>query len=547
MNAYITVLGYWITLVLAYVIIAANSFIFKKENGDVTTITWKSLVFLFIVLLLSPSIIVFVPFVILYRQLVHKILAFKCAENYGGLLNGGDTVHIIENVNESKIKVLFMVGYEKNNSKSFYNHVKEKIMTSKITKCAKTSAVFRKSYGYYYYVKNQVNIEDCIKQLTLPGKYTKTEALMEYLEATEDIPFPENDFGLWDVFIGTHPVNWKTDVPDKTYYPVLLRFHHSLFDGYHLITTVFGNFSDLKVANGSTPKLQIQTNNVFRRLYMILRKFCAAVAFPWRVFLIINANNSSVLCKAKLQNKKIFSHCLDRNKRYMQVVKEIKQSNGVSFTDVILAAISSSFSEYILKNSTTDVTYTSIATPEVPQATDLLISPHQSNDTSLICKNVVYFSVRHLPIYKNINVLERLNLVKNQGGFLKSSYQIMVDYYIFNFLFATFPYVILKKILKRMRVTAVVTNLPGPPKTTCLSGNILEDILMWSISKSSTHTGISIVILTYDGQLQISLTVDKAVISCKHDVDSILSNIYKGLDKLHQEISGNNNSISKRD
>ncbi|KAK4882042.1 hypothetical protein RN001_005361 [Aquatica leii] len=181
----------------------------------------------------------------------------------------------------------------------------------------------------------------------------------------------------------------------------------------------------------------------------------------------------------------------------MQLVKAIKQVSGVSFTDVILAAISSSFSEYISKNSTTDVMYNAIATPKVPEATKLLILPQQNNETSLICENVVYYSVRHLPICKNIKVLERLNLVKHQGGFLKCSYQIIVDYYIFNFLFSTFSDVILKRILNCSRITAVITNLPAPLKTTFFSDNVLEDLVMWSISKVSTDAGISIVISTY--------------------------------------------------
>ncbi|KAK4882040.1 hypothetical protein RN001_005359 [Aquatica leii] len=409
------------------------------------------------------------------------------------------------------------------------------------------AAVFKKSFGYYYYVNNQVNIEDCIKKLTVPTENTKTEALIQFIESIEDVPLPRNNSGLWDVFIGTHSVTWNSGMPDKVYYPILFRFHHSLTDGYHLITTIFGNFSDAKLANEKFPKSKKHTNSTFKRIYVNLRQLYEMVAFPWKFFLTIVFGNSNTLCKTKLQNKKIFNFYADKDKRYFQVVKEIKKHfRGVSFTNIILAAISSSFSNYFLKNISTISTYVPIITPEIPEATELLLVQYQDNKSSLICKNKLCYFIRYLPIHKNYSTLQRLNIVDNQGGFSSNSYYIMATYNYLNFLFSTFPDIIIKKVLKLVPTTAIVSNLPAPPKTTCLSGNSLEDIITFSICRSLLNTGISIVILTYGSRLQISLSADVAVISSKEEINNMLHNIYSSLDELHQQISINNNAVFKK-
>ncbi|KAF5295550.1 hypothetical protein FQR65_LT10413 [Abscondita terminalis] len=371
-------------------------------------------------------------------------------------------------------------------------------------------------------------------------------SFMKFYDEIEDVPYPGNDFGFWDVFIGTHPIDWKPQVSNKTYYPILLRYHHSLFDGYHLMTTIFGNFSDAKMTLHDVQKFDTNIiKKCFEKTYVLFRQLYETCTFPWRYFLIANENNFSILCKSKLQNKKIFSYRCEENPRYIQLIKEIKrQVHGISFTDVILAALSSSLSQYIIKNSTTIPNHITVSTPEVPKAKDLLNTAMQGDEASLTCKNKVHFSLRSLPVDEHMDMKQRLNLLKDQGGFLKSPYQIMVDYYVMTFISSTFPDMILKKIFNCMRNSAIVTNLPGPPKTTCLSGHPLEMMIMHSISKSSTNTGISCLFSTYDGRLQTTLTADRAVISSKREMDDIILNIYKSLDELYDQVCANNNSTN---
>ncbi|KAK4882039.1 hypothetical protein RN001_005358 [Aquatica leii] len=125
MNIYTALLGSWTTLILIYVTTAVIAFSFqKKRTDDLVHITWKSLLLLYLALLFAPLMAIIILFFMVYKRLVHKILTFMSDENYGGLLNADDVVYAIENAKDSKVKVLFVVGYEKNNSISFYNYVK---------------------------------------------------------------------------------------------------------------------------------------------------------------------------------------------------------------------------------------------------------------------------------------------------------------------------------------------------------------------------------------------------------------------------------------
>jgi hypothetical protein len=77
--------------------------------------------------------------------------------------------------------------------------------------------------------------------------------------------------------------------------------------------------------------------------------------------------------------------------------------------------------------------------------------------------------------------------------------------------------------------TAVMTNVPGPPKTVYFAGVPVKAVLFWG--PTSGHVGMSVAIFSYRGEVTVGLMVDAKLIP---DPDEIVKGLEAELDALAQ-------------
>ncbi|KAB0801850.1 hypothetical protein PPYR_04036 [Photinus pyralis] len=554
-TAYVhTVLQAWAVLSVLYTLVAVKYSHLMKNNPGFFTINFTEFGWLLLIVLFAPVITVFMLVLLAYRQLVRVLIKLKHGKDFGGLLNAADAVHVLETSRESKLGVLFVLKYKKSNPTSFYQTFENAVYSTSLIICPKTRAIFQKSMGYFYYLKNQVTLSECIHKITVTNdgkKVTDKSTFMQFLHEREDTPLPKDNAGLWDVFIGTNPIQWKSENTDEDadFYPILFRYHHSLFDGYHLLKTIFNNFSDERLPKqvtqqGGLPTVRC-TMSAWIRSY--IQHLGIIVITPWRLFMLTKtlAKDCNMLCGKKLRNEKLFGFNIEETPYYVDSIKTAKKKvPGTSFTDVVLTAISMALTKYF--NASGDVpSHITVATPEVPHATNLLqIATTRNTKKQSVCENKVKFSLRKLPIGKqHMSADKKLELISQQGSYFKNPTAVEADYTVTHTLFALLPVPMLVRLFNTARYTAIVTNLPGPRATSFCNGHSLQDIVAWSISKETTRTGISFLISTYDNRLGVTMTADRAIISRYEDIDSIVKNIYIAIDDLTNSI--NHNDIAK--
>ncbi|KAK5650197.1 hypothetical protein RI129_001226 [Pyrocoelia pectoralis] len=361
-----TALQIWVFLSVLYTLRAAQC---SYRSQKFLTFHFTEFLWLLLILLFMPVIILLILILFTYRQFVCFLINIKYGKNFGGLLDGADIVHALETPRGSKLGALFILKYKKNSSISFYETFKNAVYTTNLVRCPKTRAILKKSLGYFYYLKNKVTLSECVRKITVTNsgeKVVDKSTFMKFLHESEDIPLPSDNSGLWDVFIGTHPIQWTTEITDENvdFYPILFRFHHSLFDGYHLIKTIFDNFSDHEFSHEVTG-LRVLPNevvtrrntlvtfrNTFSRIKSCIRHLYIIIIAPWRFFMMTKAlaKDCNILCGKKLSDEKLFGFKIEEHPFYIDIIKTAKrQFPGASFTDIILTAISMALTKHFKK------------------------------------------------------------------------------------------------------------------------------------------------------------------------------------------------------
>ncbi len=106
--------------------------------------------------------------------------------------------------------------------------------------------------------------------------------------------------------------------------------------------------------------------------------------------------------------------------------------------------------------------------------------------------------------------LERLMMVRQRMLDLKTSYEPAVTLGLFAAL-GYLPKIVQDQLSDMLasRATAVMTNVPGPPKPLTVAGSRLRQMLFWVPQSGDIGMGVSI--LSYAGQVQFGLMTDDAL------------------------------------
>ncbi|MCA9996351.1 MAG: wax ester/triacylglycerol synthase family O-acyltransferase [Anaerolineales bacterium] len=126
------------------------------------------------------------------------------------------------------------------------------------------------------------------------------------------------------------------------------------------------------------------------------------------------------------------------------------------------------------------------------------------------------------------DVVERLAVVREQLAELKQSPEAVLSFGLLQAMGLT-PAEVQAQMAKMWggQITAVLTNLPGPPIPLYLAGQAIEQIMVWEPQLG--RTGLSLSLISYAGQVYIGLTTDAGLVP---DPDLILDGVYAEYEEM---------------
>ncbi|KYN02419.1 hypothetical protein ALC62_06799 [Cyphomyrmex costatus] len=211
----------------------------------------------------------------------------------------------------------------------------------------------------------------------------------------------------------------------------------------------------------------------------------------------------------------------DKSQNLLTKIREIRRNTGAKFEDVVLAAFSVSVHKYHL----------SIKKP-IPDALTVILPirmsmPHENlildNKFSIALLRICISNANGQTIVepsRDSQFFKRLQNITRTNNELRKSSDILLNFWFMKYLSALLPRKILKAFLLS-HSTMVFSNMCGPEKVRILN-NSLSNIVFWIPNKSTTALGLSL--LSYGGNLHLSLIADKSIVKDERSLDELLEN-----------------------
>ena len=200
-------------------------------------------------------------------------------------------------------------------------------------------------------------------------------------------------------------------------------------------------------------------------------------------------------------------------------VKSVSKAFGCTVNDVLIAAVSGAFRQYMIS-----VGDDPDELPDIRATVPVNLRPLEHAQELGNHFGLVFLS---LPLSID-NPLERLYAVNDRMNELKSSKQAAVT---LGFLAALGlgPSAVQKPVLDLLsqKATAVLTNVPGPQQPLYLAGAKLKELMFWVPQNGSVGLGISI--LSYNGQVFFGLISDSRLLAEPSEVISRFNSEFEKL------------------
>ncbi|CAD6215899.1 GSCOCG00000716001-RA-CDS [Cotesia congregata] len=597
-------------------------------------------------LLTAPVISILLVTFFIYRQIVCLTLKITLGEKFAGLLEGTDCVWAIED--PSALSVINILGVLELNSLSNGINILEEVRALMVIKerlllfpsFEKLFWKREKKYGYYFWRRSGVNLEERVRLLDVDHSRCKEtcnyyrEYLREIIAQECNKPLPENHSMGWEILI-LQNCQKKTFGSERTV-SLLFRVHHCVGDGVALLRLLLEAIADssnskVKVQLLDDKKIKIKVNQsnllsipILRRcssiygslkyssdvvyyssdvlsaampfaigipLYRIFKSFQKYLKVQWellgcseaeemkvkiiktlkiiRVIIIETLKKLRKVCKNIFKNIMaliLIPDCLFRqaclsfdesalhgpeltgNKKIscwiedtsdshvslLEKIRDIKNITDTRFGDVVLAALSANLYKHFHQIGKT-----------APKKLTIVIPARMSKpNQKLALKN--RFSVGLLPLcISEVNgicceptndprkLLDRLRDVSRSTRKLRTDPDYLINYWVMTWFSAALPEVFLRTFLKSYS-TMVFSNLPGPQAVAVL-GHTLKKVAFWIPSRGTTGIGCSL--LTYNGNVHLSLQADEAVVSEETSLDEILKGTIDDIKALHDIIT----------
>nr|XP_022902192.1 uncharacterized protein LOC111414956 [Onthophagus taurus] len=494
--------------------LAKEAFNFKSiqhhiARSDLLKILVRYLTVLLTLLLLSTYILV-VPF-ILIRCILHVILLIKHGKNFGGFLKGFSALFEAQR-EKSTIVTVFTI--ENTNKDEFVE--KLKLITENLHKCNYMfSSVIKSFFGYKYFLKNQIEPEQILTNVTLNSKNAITRNdLLEYLEGYKII----KDGKLWEIVVFDQPLMVAENKPNELV--VMIRVNHSVTDAYFMIALYRKYLLDpvkteQKEINLRQPKRAFSLDDLFLNTNPLNPGI--------EQFLFHGSENQFI------------STFLEHEAKYVRKIKKIKDCLDVGFTDVLLAALVKSVSDFLEKKLGKCGKDVVIHLTTRGRSDDMVNIVNGTFDTNELSNEFALLQFVAPTATKRTSAIDYLRSVNKSCINAKSSIDILLFYLIPKVTCQFFPTFINKFGCDLMLRNVCIMNT----NMSAVDGGTIGNKKITSVfAYTSLHfnQGMMLNTVTFRNNIQACLVGRVEFLKNRDDIDTILKNMFVFIDELENEL-----------
>ncbi|XP_058053823.1 uncharacterized protein LOC131205651 [Anopheles bellator] len=555
---------------------------FTSGAMDMRRAIYTFLAFLEFVLI-SPLLVGVILVFKFYRTAIELVLRQRHGNHFKGLLDGADVVWAIENENSrGMINILTHVeepsgGHHSTISAEILLTLRKRISSRLMGYYQPHPKMFWKrnvELGYYFWSdQSQLTVEDYIRYLELVPlsegqSHIEEHHLRTLLSAINNRNLPAAHTSSWEVLVGRQPIIDESKHILK--YPILFRVHHSLGDGVALMRLLLESIVDREVpsrwkylsklkvmninyilennntsAHQNLYKQETRSVRLWKKLPSVadlvmqmdrMRRILWTIYTAPAFFHDVSRRqvDSNCIHATKMSHEKVVSWLYEENTGHtmVDIIKRTKRLlPGTRFSDVFLAALSSSLEQYF-RNRCDQL-------PPAQSLTVVLPARIEKESPHLKLHNRFSVALQTLPIASGIcledsnrclALRKRILAIKSHSDALRSSSDYMINFWIMSKMTCLFPEAILRRILKSAHSTIAISNLPGPQQLPRIQGRELKNLSFFIPNLGTTAVGITL--LTYGGKLQLGILADRAVIGTEDEAHSILQGAVDELEKM---------------
>ncbi|KAF5303712.1 hypothetical protein FQR65_LT00856 [Abscondita terminalis] len=347
------------SLILFFLWVLKENIAEIRKNTTNNLVVVKFLICIPLLFTVCIVLTIIVPLGRIYQIIAAVILKIKLGEEYCDIVKGSNNLMTADTWKHSLIKTLVIVQYNKTLAKKDFLTYTKEILERRRSEKKIHKKFFTTLYsfmGLLFYKNIKIDMSDILRPLPITKNLDKN-GLMNLLKGCFYETLPLNGTALWDVYVGTQPINnWKENHnADIEYYPLLFRTHHVVADGTSLVKTfnlVFQGEEHWK--NDSVSNFQPTKTTAQKILVDAHQRFKTCVMFLSSAYLFAlhKGYDSNDLHGKPFKCEEVMQGGFDQDGVYFQKVKKIKKMcPEVSFPQILIAACSASLYEYYQKVS----------------------------------------------------------------------------------------------------------------------------------------------------------------------------------------------------
>nr|XP_022918830.1 uncharacterized protein LOC111427766 [Onthophagus taurus] len=454
--------------------------------------------------LLAPIILI----CLIKNNLIKLFLKLRYDEKYGNV-SGMDSYFEC-----TKNQAFFVNIVEHSGSIEELQIIIKKSTTHLLQSHYKFSSTIHNIFGVYYYLKNQVFLNDVfsIENIDVSSK----DLLKNYMEKHCFSDF--DDKSLWKVILFETAIKWNEMDNSKTYYAILIRFNHCLGDAIALSMYLQQYFYN-NVKSKYLEKLRNNTESkdVFNRSNL------GSVLFAGP-----KLNYTEINLFPSHQKLAVF---MEHEPKYIRLIKYISKQLNCSFTDVIIICAMSSITNYLNMEGvkTTNFIVSNTSRPRLGDNINLILEQKElSNNFTMEAFN--------LPLkHQNILIKFKEILPILRDGRNSDTGQII--YWIIKLLSNLHPKLLRKFArLNSEGATLGITNIPFADYCKIGTSTVQN---MFTIPNNFENTKFVMVVATFQDKLQTALITKKNLKVSREELQEILNNCFLNIDRLYEEVKLN--------
>ncbi|XP_018320543.1 uncharacterized protein LOC108733738 isoform X2 [Agrilus planipennis] len=458
---------------------------------------------LLISVVVVPLLIAVVILCTLYRGLVYVILKAKYKEKFKGFVAGRDVIWLVEEPQSRNIVVaLLLVEEVEGMSKSVYETVKEAILNETqygSLKDTKLVYSFHKSLGYFYNIDEGSLSDECIVEFDTddPAKqFINRGDLEKKLSMYCNNPLPQNHTRYCEILVSKKPIIWK-EADTKKNYPIIVRIHHSLGDGFSIFnfinSTPFTIVEQNTIKDGNTnsmndngisskkdqycnEKMSNKIKTLATEYIKMITSFLIFITFLPNCIIVQNflrPKDVNILHGPKLSGRKKFYWNTEDREELVPLIRRLKRKvTGSCFNDFIMTAFSASLHEYFQKKTKELPKY---ITGVVPTKIDF----KQDRTEKVTFTNNFAVALFNMPVeISNDTLIQRFRETALQEHRLRDSIDFHINYWGLTFN-AVIPVFLVHYFYQLSKFTSFISVLPGPDAFSFFNVLPVTELLYW--------------------------------------------------------------------